>query len=1072
MPPAYAASLTRPTTHGSATVAVTGERLRIEVPGSHRHNPGSPNEAVRAMQAVDDTDLDLAVKFDALPATGYQMQGFVFEESPSRYLRFDVHHSTSTLRAYAASVHDGTATPRVDVAIPPTTGPIWLRVLRTASAWTFRYSFDGEVWTDAGTFAHDLAVTSSGVFAGNWHTSGPSTPAYTAEVVHVENTDAPLSGDPHPVTAEITAPREDDVVFSDALLATSVMGDGPVDRVEFYAGDTLAGTATEAPYEVVWDTTTSLDGELVITARVFAGGVQAADASVPVTVDNSLDGAGRVHTDYEQGVLDADDHALLGFWSLMGDERLPARYQAGEVDEHTTTGWGLVFASNWDDLEPATREELEDYFAVWEEPLEGPAGASSGFPDCGRSIWVGLARYGCRTDIGPFRIVYDLESDHSGRGVEEVDLLDAGLEAGANGVPDFVDRVAFGLTRSLEHFVDDLAYLPPTGTITVVVWSEGRSGFAPPPQLPGAGIYIANRHLAPQYLAAHELFHVIQYRYIGPAALLAPWRTWWWMEATAEWAAHQAEWYVGGWKDEAPGAYASALPRFLGRPTESLYRFNNPRGGDPRQYGAFVFAEYLDMVAGRDAIRGTWERLVADPHSAIVQELQSHGLDLVNELPRFAQANYFLDYSIPPRLKASDIDVWREDWLGADSRTLGDAFSAEPRPARQYQADLVSGERDFGSVRLDPGGTAYLEFRPPGPGEVHLTLETTRSDDVVRAVGVPRGCGVDTVVLPRGQTETEVNVAVPATCDLVTLIATHANAASSFTTRLDWDIAFTPTEGVINHGLVQLGVHPHGRLAIPDGSPSSGTGSTIVGLRYVPTNAEGIAASVPFEGWGVYDIHSGTAGWASAGNYPRSSGLELESATFSTTRATSVVHAAEGRLEVTHDFRPSPATANLYEIDVTIEHVGSSLVGTGNPVDVRYRRVVNWSVEPTPFNEYVTLQPTSAGVPAELEFTSNDGYAHPAGYDFKSDRGATGFFTNYGPRDQGALFDFDFGWLSRGDSVTFTLFYGAALTEQEALDAIQVVGANVYALGKPSGPGGPTQGTPNTFIFAYRSPLP
>jgi hypothetical protein len=1055
---------------GDSSVAVTGGQLHVEVPAGRRHDPWVCNDAPRVTQRVEDGDLDIVVGFASVPSQGWQMQGLVVEESPTRYVRFDVHHNGSSLRAYGASIVDGSATERFNQAIAPPAVPLWLRVIREADDWTLRLSSDGEAWWDAGGFSQPLAAAHAGVFAGNWHSSASSAPAFTVVVDAVENADPP----PIPLTVEVTAPGDGDVVFEDAWLEAVVSGDGPVDRVEFFADSALIGIADSEPYALTWDTTGVADGDRLVEARVFGQGGGESSHSVAVTVGNGLDAAERVQADFEQGVLGADDHARYGFWSIAGDERLPARYAADGVDDHSATGWGLAFAGNWEALAPATVEELMEYLTPREEPLEGlGATAATAFPDCdpGVALWVMTSTYRCRTQVAPFTIVYDLEQHDGDRGVPEDDLLDADLLLGPNGVPDYVDQIAYAATRSRDHFVDDLDYSDP-GNVTIVVWGEGKGGFAPPPQFWGSGFYVANRHQTPQYLSAHELFHVVQYEYLGLAALRAPLGTWWWMEATAEWAAHQAEWRVSGWPGEAQGQYASALPRFLGRPTEPLYRFDSPRGGDARQYGAFVLAEYLDMVAGRDAIRGTWERLGGSPGSAIRDELQSHELDLAEELPRFARANYFLDYAIPPRLTTGDVDLWRQDWLGADPRTGPDTYWHVPRPARSHQAGLTSGEPDTGSLYVEPGGAAYLELRPPGSGQADLVLGATRADTHVRAVGVPSGCGLDTVVLPRGATAAQVDIDVPHACDLVTLVVTHTDPDSPFITDVDWDVTFTRTRGLISHGDVQLGVDLYGYLGIEGGPPSSGSESTVVGLRYVPTNAEGIGASRPFEGWGVYDVHSGTSGWANAGNYPNASGLTLYSPTFSSSRATSVVRAAGDRLQVVHDFKPAPATSNLFEVAVTITHVGSVLEGTGNPVDVRYRRVVNWSVEPTPFDEYVTLRTTSIWVPQELVFTSNDGYAHANSYDLESDRGATGFFTNYGPMDQGALFDWDFGTLSTGESVSFSLFYGAAGSEQDALDAIAAVGAHVYALGKPSGAGGSTQGIPNTFLFAYRSPEP
>ena len=117
-------------------------------------------------------------------------------------------------------------------------------------------------------------------------------------------------------------------------------------------------------------------------------------------------------------------------------------------------------------------------------------------------------------------------------------------------------------------------------------------------------------------------------------------------------------------------------------------------------------------------------------------------------------------------------------------------------------------------------------------------------------------------------------------------------------------------------------------------------------------------------------------------------------------------------------------------------------------VDPRYRRVMDWDVEPTPFSEFSTIQGT-AGASA-VSFSSNDGFASAKPLSGPSDRGFTGDFVDAGPRDHGAPFDFDFASLAPGASQSFTSFYGAAATETAAINALAAVGAEVYAYGQPS----------------------
>lgn len=269
------------------------------------------------------------------------------------------------------------------------------------------------------------------------------------------------------------------------------------------------------------------------------------------------------------------------------------------------------------------------------------------------------------------------------------------------------------------------------------------------------------------------------------------------------------------------------------------------------------------------------------------------------------------------------------------------------------------------------------------------------------------------------------------------------------------------TPAIISNGTVQLGINPTGDLNVP--GPASAGGIDEVGIRYVPTNNDATSPGCLCEGWGAADATSGVTGSANqdSGVTPN---LVVDSFVSTATTATSVVTIDNsatppvGVLKVTHEYKPS-ATPNLYEVTVTIENL------SGATVDPRYRRVMDWDVEPTAFAEYSTIAGTATA--ANVTFASDDGFASadplagPSHIDF------TGDAVDNGPDDHGALFDFKFDPLAPGASVTFKTFYGAAGNEADAKAALGAVGAEVYSLGQPSTPDGPTLGTPNTFIFAF-----
>lgn len=271
----------------------------------------------------------------------------------------------------------------------------------------------------------------------------------------------------------------------------------------------------------------------------------------------------------------------------------------------------------------------------------------------------------------------------------------------------------------------------------------------------------------------------------------------------------------------------------------------------------------------------------------------------------------------------------------------------------------------------------------------------------------------------------------------------------------------TSGDVIISNGTVQLGIHPEAHLNVPGGLPSSGSGTTTVGLRYVPNNAEATAPGCLCEGWGAADATSGVTGHANADDGV----FNIVPVSFVTTATTAVSVVRIGStLEVTHNYRPSTATPNLYEVTVTIKNISAA------PVEPRYRRVMDWDVEPTPFQEFVTA---GIGTATALLDNNNDGFAtaNPLGSDTSGASSVnpvvTGNFTDQGPRDHGARFDFGFPSLAAGASREFTIFYGAAGSESDANAALGAVGAEVFSFGQPNTTDGPRLGTPNTFIFAF-----
>lgn len=285
-------------------------------------------------------------------------------------------------------------------------------------------------------------------------------------------------------------------------------------------------------------------------------------------------------------------------------------------------------------------------------------------------------------------------------------------------------------------------------------------------------------------------------------------------------------------------------------------------------------------------------------------------------------------------------------------------------------------------------------------------------------------------------------------------------AAAGFILVLGLAPVTASADAVIQFGDTYLGVNDEGHLNVSN--PGVTTNSSTTGLTY-DNDSDGFGedATSPgctCEGWGVA-VNGTDSMWIN--DAFGSSNITAGSFVSTASTATSVVSmTSQPGLDVTHAYAPS-AAANVFEATVTITN------NTGADVtDARYTRAMDWDIFPDEFNEFVTIGGTGA---ANLLFSSDDGFANGDPFGARgTDIGGCGFttdFTDCGPADHGALFDFGFGDLADGESVTFSIFYGAADNETDATAALGVIGAEVFSFGQFSGD--PAMGTPATYIFAF-----
>ena len=195
---------------GDGTVTATGQgtpdaTADLTVPAGTSHDPWGTNRALRIVQNINDTDLDLRIKFDSTPDSRYQTQGLLIEQDADNWIRFDVHHNGTQHRALAATTTNGSTSARLSTGIV-LIGPTWLDISRVGDVWTYAVSTDGTQFTTIGTFEQPLTATTVGPFAANHHPN----PAHTAAIDWIQNADYPITDEdgqapPPPLTTYTVA---------------------------------------------------------------------------------------------------------------------------------------------------------------------------------------------------------------------------------------------------------------------------------------------------------------------------------------------------------------------------------------------------------------------------------------------------------------------------------------------------------------------------------------------------------------------------------------------------------------------------------------------------------------------------------------------------------------------------------------------------------------------------------------------------------------------------------------------------------------------------------------------------
>jgi hypothetical protein len=223
------------------------------------------------------------------------------------------------------------------------------------------------------------------------------------------------------------------------------------------------------------------------------------------------------------------------------------------------------------------------------------------------------------------------------------------------------------------------------------------------------------------------------------------------------------------------------------------------------------------------------------------------------------------------------------------------------------------------------------------------------------------------------------------------------------------------------------------------------------------------------EGWGVAASSLGGgrfAGWANQAS--GSGGLTGGLFGSTTTTATSQIDLVDLPIRVLQAYGPSLAP-NAFQGNISITNTGTEAVR-----DVVYRRVMDWDVPPTEFNEYVShfgVEENLQSAGGNVRFASNNGFAtsDPRSYPYEVSPNGTidSNFFQTGPADHGSVFDFAFGDLDPGQSRTFNIFYGAGANLSEAQSTIAILDPDVWSFGQSTDGSGAANDNSPTFLFAF-----
>lgn len=257
------------------------------------------------------------------------------------------------------------------------------------------------------------------------------------------------------------------------------------------------------------------------------------------------------------------------------------------------------------------------------------------------------------TSGGHFRVHYDTDGDGAV----------APRDNNANGVPDYVDSVAYYLELAWRVEIDEMGYMPPPsdrrgpgpeidvyicelpGTLYGGAWTENDNIVGTDPIRAHGYLVLDNDYagyptpgiLGLRVTTAHEFHHIVEFSAYRTA--LSPFENvsqFSLYESTATWMEEKVHPEVDDWRQYAEELLSS--PQKYGYSTHSTGDFTTG-------YAHILYLLYLERRFGEDVVREFWEEFrTRESFDAIDAVLRRHDFNLSRSYCEFAQVSYYTGF--------------------------------------------------------------------------------------------------------------------------------------------------------------------------------------------------------------------------------------------------------------------------------------------------------------------------------------------------------------------------------------------------------------------------------------------